>query len=55
MFAKQLKWSERTKRWSHMFLGTLGTSLLANVLAGKGIVTGKDKVVWAGEGKNRAG
>ena len=32
-----------------MILGKLAASLLGNMLAGKGVVKGHDKVIWAGE------
>ena len=38
-----------------MLLGTLGASLLGNVLAGKGVIRVSDEVVQAGEGVIRAG
>ena len=38
-----------------MLLGTLGVSLLRNILAGKGVRTANDGVKRAGHGVNKAG
>ena len=38
-----------------MLLGTLGSRLLEDILAGKGVVRSGDWVIWAGEGTNIAG
>ena len=38
-----------------MLLGTLGASLLRNILAGKGVRTVNDGVKRAGHGVNKAG
>ena len=57
-----LKWVTKTtqnevKKKKKDFLGTLGESLLGNILAGKGINrSGKGcRINWAGEGTVRAG
>ena len=36
-----------------MFAAILGASLLGNMLGGKGVVRGGDRVISAGEGTNR--
>ena len=38
-----------------MLVGTLGASLLENILAGKGVVGGDDEFIREGKGINRAG
>ena len=38
-----------------MLLGTLGSSLLGDILASKGVVRSGDGVIWVGEGTNIAG
>ena len=38
-----------------MLLGTLGSRLLEDILAGKEVVRSGDGVIWAGEGTNIAG
>ena len=38
-----------------VLLGTVGASLLVNLLAGNGVVIVSDQTVWAGDKKIRAG
>ena len=65
MFAKQFKMKQKNKNvYFSVFLGTLGASLLGNLLRGKGVkvmILGKGVMkagpspIRAGEGPTRAG
>ena len=62
MSVKQSKMKQKTKRWIFQLLGTLGGSLLGNLLTGKGVmragegaIQGGKKAIQAGEGVVRAG
>ena len=50
------KWSKKRKvRFLGMFLDTFGASLLINMSARKGVISGGDGAITASKGTNRAG
>ena len=57
MLAKQSNIKQKNKKADFLctFLGTLGASLLGNLLASKGVIRPGDEVIWAGEGTIRVG
>ena len=52
---KKTKTNKQRGGFLDMLLGTLGASLLVNLLAGNGVVIVGNQTVWAGDKKIRAG